>query len=391
MKRIAIFCDGTWNDEKDLTNVKRLRSLLAPTGRDGAAQLPLYIPGVGTKPMERLMGGAVGRGLSANVREAYDFLVEKYVDGDEVYLFGFSRGAYTARSVGGLIATCGLRQKDAPISTDWVYARYRERKARSAAIWQLDHIRATNQRPLTADENSLLAHSRRFDIQMIGVWDTVGALGVPWTGMPLIGKQNFYFHNPNLSTIYRHAYHALAIDEHRRAYKPTLWTRFVPAAGDTETVVPPDMPDIAACEQRWFAGAHTNVGGGYANDILHVRPLAWLQERAQRLGLTFTDSVVAPPNGEDYGATVTDSFGKFMFGLYRVVSLNRRYYRPIGVRRNQVKGGWSYPVNETIDDSVFERCRRDAVYAKANLLDWAQRAGVGMLASVTGVRRGYDA
>jgi uncharacterized protein (DUF2235 family) len=387
MKRIAVFCDGTWNDEKDLTNVKRLRDLLAPTGSDGIEQRQRYIPGVGTKPLERVLGGAVGRGLSANVREGYDYLAAEYEPGDEVYLFGFSRGAYTARSIGGLIATCGLRRDASAITTDWVYERYRERKNRAAPIWELEFIRGKNSRPLTAEETRLLEHSRRIDIHMIGVWDTVGALGVPWTGMPIIGKNNFYFHNPNLSKIYRHAFQALAIDEHRHAYKPTLWTRYVPAVGEAEPANPPEMPELAQCEQRWFAGAHSNVGGGYQDDPLHARPLAWLQACARRLGLTFTAMVAPPVDGADYRKNVNDSYGKFMFGLYRVMRLNQRYYRPIGVRCNRVKGGWSYPINETLDESVFERCRRDAAYPRENLLAWAKAEGIEALANVRGTRK----
>lgn len=387
MKRIAIFCDGTWNDEEDHTNVRRLFDLVAAVGGDGQAQLAKYIAGVGTKPFQRILGGAVGRGLSENVREAYDFLVEQYVDGDAIFLFGFSRGAYTARSIGGLIATCGLRRADAPFSTGWVYERYRERKDKAEPIYRLEFIRQSGRRPLTADEERLLTHSRRVDIHMIGVWDTVGALGIPWTGMPLIGKQAFYFHNPNLSTIYSHAFQALAIDEQRRAYKPTLWTKFVPAADGETAVAAPGMPTLAACEQRWFAGAHSNVGGGYKNDPLPVRPMAWLQEKAAELGLAFSRTVVL--TDEDYGTAPVDSYGKFMLHLYRVVTLGRRYFRPIGIRRNRVKGGWSYPVNETIDASVFERCRRSPTYAKENLRDWEKRAGIGTLPSLKGVQRGW--
>ena len=387
MKRLAVFTDGTWNDEADRTNVHTLHDWVAPTSREGVTQLKKYIPGVGTKRLQKLLGGAVGEGLSDNVREGYRWLRDNYTDGDQIYLFGFSRGAYTARSIAGLIATCGLIQRNAPLSIDWVYQRYRDRKSKAVPIWKLEHIRATNERALNADELSLLAHSRRVDIHMIGVWDTVGALGIPWTGMPLIGKQEFYFHNPNLSVIHKHAYQALALDEHRGAYKPTLWTQFVPAENDTAPVMAPTLPDIVRCEQRWFAGAHSNVGGGYKGDLMCLRPLAWLQEQAQKLGLAFTQSV--PATARHLGSRPVDSYGKFMFGVYRVIRLGRRFYRPIGARRNKVKGGWSYPINETIDESVFDRCRADASYAKANLNDWAARHSLA-LADVRGVKAGYQ-
>ena len=386
MKRLAVFTDGTWNDEEDRTNVHTLHEWVAPTSADGTIQLKKYVRGVGTKPMQKLLGGAVGEGLSSNGREGYQWLRDHYTDGDQIFLFGFSRGAYTARSIAGLIATCGLVRRNAPISVEWIYERYRDRKNKAIPIWKLEHIRATNERELTAGELSLLDHSRRVDIHMIGVWDTVGALGIPWTGMPLFGKQEFFFHNPNLSVIHKHAYQALAIDEHRGAYKPTLWTQFVPAERSNATISEPSLPDVSRCEQRWFAGAHSNVGGGYKEDLMCLRPLAWLQGQAERLGLAFTQTVAA--NTQHLGCKPVDSYGKFMFGVYRVIRLGRRFFRPIGVRRNKVKGGWSYPINESIDESVFDRCRGDSKYARDNLNEWATRNSF-KLAELRGVQAGY--
>jgi uncharacterized protein (DUF2235 family) len=382
-----VFLDGTWNDEGDQTNVFRLSQIVAAQGANNWTQRAKYVEGVGNKAFQKLLGGAVGKGLSDNVMAAYEFLVNEYQDGDEIYLFGFSRGAYTARSVGGLIASCGLRQKTAPFGTDWIYERYRNRKDKATPIYELEYLRANNVRALTTDEERVLTHSRRVPIHYLGVWDTVGALGIPWTGMPLWGKQNFYFHNPNLSKIYQHAFHALAIDEHRGAYKPTLWTKFAKDPGDGTAVTAPTMPTLNECEQRWFAGAHSDVGGGGTQKVLPLRPMAWLQDKASQLGLTFTTAITAAAN--ELQAKPTDSYAQFMKGLYRVLKFGRRHYRPIGIRRNRVKGGWSYPVNETIDESVFERCRVDPLYARDNLRDWEARVG-GVLAQMQGVKRGYE-
>jgi uncharacterized protein (DUF2235 family) len=122
VKRLSIFLDGTWNDPGTETNVSKLHSLVAAQGLDGADQKSYYDPGVGTKPLEKVLGGAVGLGLSLNVRQAYGWLLEHYVDNDEVYIFGFSRGAYTARSLGGLIAGCGLAKAGAPFDIDYLYS-----------------------------------------------------------------------------------------------------------------------------------------------------------------------------------------------------------------------------------------------------------------------------
>jgi uncharacterized protein (DUF2235 family) len=349
MKRLAIFLDGTWNDPADDTNVSRLHDLVAPQDRTGISQVCHYDPGVGTEPFTRLLGGAFGEGLSRNVRDAYRFLVNNYDAGDEVYVFGFSRGAYTARSLGGLIDFCGLLQKEAPLSIEEVYDRYRKRLDHEASI---DH------------DAELQRVSRKIPIRLMGVWDTVGDLGIPWT-VPLIGQQAFCFHNPNLSSIYEHAFQALAVDENRAAYTPTLWT--APAPGATAR--------LERVEQRWFIGAHADVGGGYKDDPLSFIPLGWMQGKAAALGLAFKASVTVPVDA--WKTRPADSYTKFLGGLYRVFKLGRRFWRPIGCDRRKVQGAWSYPVNETIDASVFRRFQ-SGDYRPQNLLDWAERTGVDL-------------
>jgi uncharacterized protein (DUF2235 family) len=305
------------------------------------------------------------------VQEAYSWLLDNYVDGDEVYIIGFSRGAYTARSLGGLIAGCGLATPRAPFNVDYLYDRYQRRKETAEPIYRLSYIRDSGERALTDEERTLLEHSRRIKIKMMGVWDTVGALGVPWTGMPLIGRDRFYFHNPNLSKIYENAYQALAVDEHRGAYTPTLWTLFVPENPDGTPPQPPKMPPLANVEQRWFIGAHANVGGGYKNDRLSNLPLAWMQAKADSLGLTFSTQVSL--SGDEHLVKPVDSYAEFLFHTYSLITLGRRNYRPIGRLRNQVKGGWSFPVNEYIDGSVFRRWQDAKDYRPQEILEWSQR------------------
>jgi len=383
MKRLAVFLDGTWNDKGSRTNVHRLSELVAPRGTDGIAQELRYDPGVGTKWHNKLSGGTLGRGLSDNVRQAYSWLLKRYEDGDHVFIFGFSRGAYTARSLGGLIAGCGLRRNGAPFDVDYLYDRYQKRKDDAVPIYKLQFIKDSGERKLTDEESRLLEFSRRIDIHMMGVWDTVGALGVPWTGMPVIGRDQFYFHNPNLSKIYKHAYQALAVDEHRGAYKPTLWTLFKPeiAGKPAEPPAAPEMPPLNDVEQRWFIGAHSNVGGGYENDQLSNLPLIWMQTKAEVLGLRFTQTI--GPTGKEFETAPVDSYGKFLFHAYQVLTLGRRYYRPIGAKVKKVKKGWSYPVNETIDSSVFRRFQAVEKYRPKNLEEWAKRKGVN-LTSISG-------
>jgi uncharacterized protein (DUF2235 family) len=115
-KRIAIFLDGTWNTVNDNTNVWRLRALCAPRGSDGVDQAIYYNSGVGTRVGEKVRGGMFGFGLNENIIDAYQWLIERYNEGDELFIFGFSRGAYTARSLSGLISKCGLLEAGAPLS-----------------------------------------------------------------------------------------------------------------------------------------------------------------------------------------------------------------------------------------------------------------------------------
>jgi uncharacterized protein (DUF2235 family) len=124
-KRVAVFLDGTWNTVNDNTNVWRLKSLLAPATADGTRQAAYYHKGVGTSFGTRDRGGMFGYGLNDEIIRAYEWLIDNYNLGDELFIFGFSRGAYTARSLSGFIAKCGLISIGAPLSVKELYDRYR--------------------------------------------------------------------------------------------------------------------------------------------------------------------------------------------------------------------------------------------------------------------------
>lgn len=381
MKRLAIFTDGTWNDPADNTNVYDLSQLVVTSNTGGVDQRRYYHSGVGVSWGTKLRGGALGYGLSGNVLDAYRWLVENYDHADEIYLFGFSRGAYTARSIAGVIVKCGLIRRDSPgaLTPDRIYERYRLGKE-AIGLYDLTANRLPPGYELTPDDRELLGHSHRVPIKFIGVWDTVGALGIPWTAAPLIGRGNYYFHDTNLSTLIQNAYHAMAIDENRGPYAPTLWTKFLP--DDAHTTLPttgsisgPGGP----VEQRWFIGAHCNVGGGYKNDLLKVIPCAWLQSKAAALGLAFNSVVRA--NGTEYRTEPIDSYSKFLLGTWKLITVGRRFYRDIGYGPRQVNGGWSVPINEWIDKTVFQRWRDFPEYRPPSLAAWAKRAGIDPAAS----------
>lgn len=374
MKRLALFLDGTWNDPEDRTAVYRMADNVVSTGDQDPHQRVYYGQGVGTGWNDKLRGGILGKGLYRNLQDAYAWLCDHYADDDEIYLLGFSRGAYTARSLAGLVAKCGLLRRDAgtALTLEQIYARYQWGKD-AAPIYELDYISRKNIRPFTTEERAILNHSRRVPIKMIGVWDTVGSLGVPWTSAPLIGRKNFYFHNTYPSKLYEHAFQVLALDEHRGPYEPTLWTQFKPDEPDPRPPAPWSRDQI---EQRWFIGAHSDVGGGYQDDALDRLPMAWLQNKASTYGLQFKQPVAL--KGDEIDRQPTDSFAQFLHGAYRLIRLNKRFFRPVGRDPQRVKGGTSKSINEVIDASVFERWHKRSGYRPVNLIKWAERRGLDL-------------
>jgi uncharacterized protein (DUF2235 family) len=270
MKRLIVCCDGTWNRPDEVshgvatpTNVAKIALALADKDGDGHEQVLHYETGVGTRRSERLTGGAFGVGLSRNVRDGYRFLVDNYEPGDKLYLFGFSRGAYTARSLAGLVRNSGILRPEERDRIGDAYVLYRRPDKDSVPSG-------------IAAELFRRSHSYgETYIDFVGVWDTVGALGIPIDGVrpPLLSRL-WTFHDTTLTRYVLNAYHALAIDERRRPFQPTLWEQKPDAQGQT-------------LEQVWFAGVHSDVGGGYPDTGLSEIPLLWMAEKARTCGLAF--------------------------------------------------------------------------------------------------------
>lgn len=304
-KNIAILFDGTWANTRNRTNVTRLRESIE------AGQVILYHPGVGTRWYDRITGGLFGRGLSETIRDGYRQLIETYRDGDQIFVFGFSRGAYSARSLVGLIRKCGLLKS---ADTGLIGEAYDIYRVRDLSADSPDAVRFRER------------HSRTIRIRCIGVWDTVGSLGIPISHVPF-NSDYYRFHDTELSGIVDYAYHAIAADEARRDFNVTLWTRI--------------KPENLGVEQRWFIGAHGNVGGGLDEpDPLPNLPLRWLQERVEAAGLRLKAKV--EPSPSDHLAPITDSYAEFLLGAYRLIS----------PRTPRVFGK---TINERIDTSVVAR------------------------------------
>jgi uncharacterized protein (DUF2235 family) len=358
VKRVAIFLDGTWNTLNNNTNVWRLKSLCAP---DEPGQLVYYSRGVGTSFGEKIRGGVAGYGIDNEIIDAYTWLVQVFETGDDVFLFGFSRGAYAARSLSGLISKCGILKPGAPLSIEQLYARYRRRTERTIRQLLADGPSTY----ATLEENWIADYCIAAGIEFVGVWDTVGSLGNP-LAVGMRGNINRYrFLDTHLYHSNKFAFHALALDEHRAQFEPTLWTQTI----DNDAATPSPQRTLQEVEQRWFIGAHANVGGGYPSDVLAQAPLKWLMEKAAALGLRFrSDFKIDSP---DNTAPIADSYASFVPLWIRPFS--RRFYRPVGIKPLIGTRRTTSRINETIDESVFERWRRNPTYRPPNLQMWAER------------------
>jgi uncharacterized protein (DUF2235 family) len=359
-KRIALFLDGTWNNVDDNTNVWRLKSLCAKS----AEQPAYYSAGVGTQSGEHISGGMFGIGINEEVINAFEWLVEHYEPDAQLFIFGFSRGAFTARSLAGFISKCGLLKPGSPVSMKQLYERYRKGTAQSVLA-----LGKVVESELAQEDKWIKEYSRPVPIWFQGVWDTVGSLGVPLPCVPKVSRADFAFLETDLRINDTHAYHALAIDEHREAFAPTLWTKSTPKQGET---FPPRSLDHV--EQRWFVGAHANVGGGYENDLLAQISLKWLMNKAISHGLVFKDTVVI--DGDENTCPIHDSLGEMAHGIYEVLTLGKHHYRPIGFEPFDTGDAVTTTINETVDVTVFDRWRYDGTYRPNNVLDWAKRRTV---------------
>jgi len=266
MKRIVICADGTWNRPEQLhkddypTNVLQFARGVSPHDANGAKQIVFYDWGIGSYH-DKLSGGGFGGGLEKNVMDSYRFLVHNYEPGDEIYLFGFSRGAYTIRSLSGLMNNCSILKAAEGKRVEEAFALYKNKRHKPND--QHSH-----------DWRENYAIQQEVKIKFVGVWDTVGAMGLPFSIFGLI-KDKHLFYDRKLGSNIVKARHALALDELRDDFEPTIW----------------DPKPGVDLKQVWFAGVHSDVGGSYKPDnddtVLADIPMLWLLNEAKTDGLMF--------------------------------------------------------------------------------------------------------
>lgn len=363
MKKLAIFCDGTWNTAQQQkggvpspTNVVKLSLRVARHDKDGVQQIVYYDQGVGTgNIVDRIKGGARGDGLLENLYDAYRFLMHNYEPGDEIYAFGFSRGAFTVRSVVGMIRKCGILQRgkdDLYKAARDLYRNYESPSDTGPTAFRAAH--SVNGKDDTR-------------IKFIGVWDTVGALGVPLRALQWRNAQKYAFHDVELSGCVKRAAQALAIDELRAPFEASRWA-FVPKADQT-------------IKQVWFAGDHCDIGGGHPKHNYNSHTddgcglsditLEWMAAEAHdaELALEPLDQVAYAPNP----LPLATQHYSLSLG-YRLIS--RRNDRIIGRAASpNLQPTSESPLDSTqsVHPSVFQRWDELPSYRPPNLRDYFRR------------------
>ncbi|MFO1126093.1 MAG: DUF2235 domain-containing protein [Methylocystis sp.] len=371
MIRNIVLLDGTWNTPRDFTNIckksweeKVVERLIPARGADGVEQKVGYFSGVGAQGF-KIVGGAIGFGLRNIVQDAYNWVVENYRDDQELYIYGFSRGAYAARALAGLIGDCGIRKTKDEGIFDISRANKSAREAsRSGAPPSGSDIQANNR------------------IKLLGVFDTVGSYGVPagFSGLAPLGRYITLmvfggFKDTELGPHVDHALHAIGVDERRRPFTPTFWT------------VKKGEPHPKNIEQNWFPGVHCNVGGGYAESGLSDIALIWMIARTQALtGLSFDNDAIRRVLTPNIDGDIPDSAEKYP--IDKNFPRSREMFATGAPANSLLWGGDpdQEHVNEKVHWSVLAKLGRscevygaaDTRYAPVNLQQAMARLGSGL-------------
>lgn len=385
VKRIVICCDGTGNElNRTMSNVLKFFRILDKN----TEQQVFYTPGVGTvgldNPWQRfkqqcrmLLGLGAGYGLDNDVLKAYDFLCQNWHKGDKIYLFGFSRGAYTVRVLAALVNTIGIIPPEQRNLAEYGLTAYKKASDDHAA-----------QKPGNDLQDAWLfgriAGGQLARIEFIGVWDTVSSVIVPRRDRLLPGIQTLRFTRTNPAVkCFRQA---ISIDERRRMFRLNRWIdpqSYRPHPFSSRREIAQDILQV------WFAGVHADVGGGYpeSESGLSKFPLIWMLAEAKKAGLTYNEELceVISHGGELHGGhefyvppNATGMLHRSLKGLWwllEYIPKNKRwrewntsgptflgYYLPLGEPR-------VIPPDSLIHASVRDRMEKDPDYRPINLKD----------------------
>lgn len=352
-KNIVICSDGTGNSASEYwhTNVWRICQAVSPIAHGVSKQITYYDDGVGTEDFKlfKMIGGALGWGITRNLEQLYGFLIRHYDEGDNIYLFGFSRGAFTVRVLAHILYHCGIAA-NTKVETDADSVPHLrpctplelDRLAKNAieAYKHRNHADADDRHSAPFDFRTKYGRAHedsahperqtpewhgRFPIKFVGVWDTVDAVGLPIDELTQAFLKVPFFFRLNLkrptgseyktwerdfNPLIKNGFHAMAVDDERHSFHPVLWTE----PDQAKSMVGPQR-----IEQVWFAGMHSNVGGGYPKDQLALVTLDWMMHHAHECGLQFLPShCEAVRDGLDPHGEMYDSRAGFaMYYRYR--------------------------------------------------------------------------
>ena len=342
MKRLVICCDGTWQKVENPcpSNVVKITQVIKSITTDQISQIVFYNEGVGTEEylIDKLGGGAFGWGIDHAIQNAYRFLCLNHEPGDEVYLFGFSRGAYTVRCLAGLIYNAGLLKRQHLRHISEAYELYRNHDAEASPLSE-QAIQFKQQ------------YGEPIKITLLACWDTVGSLGIPdvipWLGMNLNLNQKYQFLDATLNPIVLHARHAMAVDEIRKVFNICRME---------------DPNGTIDVKERWFPGEHGCVGGGTESTKgLSNATLQWIMAEAAALGLEF-DPEIQMDTG--WNGTLIDHTTPFNNdpGVYKKLGTINR-----GLESKQKVNIQCSIEFDDLDDSVKKRWRDLGDYRPENL------------------------
>lgn len=371
-KNLVVCCDGTNNEfGENNTNVVRLLSLAL---KQDEQQIVFYEPGLGTFPaagawtpltqwITKMMGSAFGFGLSHNLAVCYDFLVENYTPGDRIYLFGFSRGAYTARALAALIHVCGLMRTRNRNLVPYVIKLFESEATKAKKLNDKEEKRQGKKLPLSLPVCGEFKRvfSEAPPIHFVGVWDTVSSVGTIFDPFHLPHTR----WNPSVQTVR----HAISIDEKRKFFRTNLWS------------MSPQSTDV---KQVWFAGVHADVGGGYKekDSGLAKITLKWMLDEAsaaklliddKQLPTVFPISPDSPLAAPDPTAPIHNELDKLSWKILQWVP--RRYWIRDPSTGNYIRR-WNFspremprfiPANSDIHPSVYVRIEKVPEYRPSNL------------------------
>jgi hypothetical protein len=364
MKRIIVLVDGTWNKEgagAD-TNVAKLDSgkkiitqaFIKAIATGGIVQHVHYHDGVGSDGnlTQRLLGGAIGLGLKKIIKQVYEFVVSDYTAGDEIYIFGFSRGAYAARALAGLIGASGIQRKKNDDVFEIAWAHYRV----TPSVREQPQTASSADHKTLENYNSLAERQAFYDsraIKCVAVWDTVGSYGIP-AGIGLAALARYFtlvtlgFHDTSFGDHIDVGLHAVAVDEHRRPFVPTFWT------------IAKGHQPRGHVEQTWFAGAHGNVGGGYAQSGLSDQALIWMIARVQALtNMEFDVAAVRSNTRANIAEAVVDSTKGW------VIDHTFPHYRTI-LSPVAIQHGYLFNTEDPTEEHINERVHWSVIAKRAS-------------------------